>query len=66
MNAKIADLELGTPAGHNSDDADETDSISVVDIKRANKGVDRTLSRCLKSVFFGFVYSIPYMCKQCF
>lgn len=53
MNAKIADLELGTPAGHNNDDVDETDSVSIVDVGRANKGVDRTLSRCLKRVFFG-------------
>ena len=54
MNAKIADLELGTPAGH-SEDADETDSVSVFDAERINKGVDLTLSRCLKRVFYGLV-----------
>lgn len=58
MNAKIADLELGTPAGHsnNQEDVDETDSVSIFDDDNAKKGAESTLSSCLKRVFYGQVY----------
>lgn len=68
MNAKIADLELGTPAGHNNQDAEETDSVSIVDDELVKKGVDSTLSSCLKRVFYGQVHAQTKIWKyaQCF
>ena len=54
MNAKIADLELGTAAGYNNESAEDTDSVSAVDI--AEKEPDSIYSSCLKRVLYGQVY----------
>ena len=50
MNAKIADLELGTPAGHSSED-DSASEVKAAD--NPVSGVDQALFSCLKRVLYG-------------